>query len=268
VLHIESERVGRPHQPSAGGERNDLSTSVGKAMALLAAFDRAAPIGVSELARKANLPKSTAFRLLAVLEQWQLVERVDTRYRLGTKLFELGNRVAYCCPHGLREIAHPFLEELHEATHEIVHLAVLVDYDVLYLDKVFGHNPVASPSHVGGRVPAHCSAIGKAIMAFCEAERVERLLATDLERRTPYTTVQARLLRQELESIRQSGVAFDREGARLGLSCVAAPIRNRRGEAVAGLSISGATTRFEPERYVSNVRRAAASIGDRLVWAA
>jgi IclR family transcriptional regulator, KDG regulon repressor len=268
MLQIDSERFGKQKEPSSGVERNELSTSVGKAMALLAAFDRAAPIGVSELARKADLPKSTAFRLLAVLEQWQLVERVDTRYRLGTKLFELGNRVAYCCPHGLREVAHPFLEELHEATHEIVHLAVLVDYDVLYLEKVFGHNPVRSPSHVGGRVPAHCSAIGKAIMAFGEPEYVERLLASRLERRTPYTIVEARLLREELESIRKSGVAFDREGARLGLSCVAAPIRDRRGQAVAGLSISGATTRFDPGRYASYIRRVAASIGDRLVWAA
>ena len=268
MLQMEIAEVARQKETHSRSERSQLGTSVGKAMALLTAFDRAAPIGVSELARKSDLPKSTAFRLLAVLEQWQLVERVGTRYRLGTKLFELGNRVAYCCPRGLREVAHPFLEELHEATHETVHLAVLVDYDVLYLDKVFGHNPVRSPSYVGGRVPAHCSAIGKAMIAFGEPDLVERLLTSHLERRTPYTIVQTRVLWEELQSIRQDGVAFDREEARIGLSCVAVPIRNRRGDAVAGVSISGATPRFEPEHYVSSLRRVAASIGDRLAWAA
>jgi len=268
VLQVDVERTATRKEASSEHERSELSTSVGKAMALLTAFDRAAPIGVSELARKTDLPKSTAFRLLAVLQQWQLVERVGTRYRLGTKLFELGNRVAYCCPHGLREVAHPFLEELHEVSHEIIHLGVLIDSEVLYLDKVFGHNPVRSPSHVGARVPAHCTAIGKAMIAFGEAEQIERFLNSRLERRTPYTIVQGRVLREEFETIRQSGVAFDREGARLGLSCVAVPILNRRGRAVAGLSISGATTRFRPERFVTNLRRAAGSIGDRLVWAA
>ena len=186
--------------------------------------------------------------------------------RIAPLIFEFGSRTA--SPFEFVDRLDPFLEELHEVSHEIIHLGVLIDSEVLYLDKVFGHNPVRSPSHVGARVPAHCTAIGKAMIAFGETEQIERFLNSRLERRTPYTVVQGRVLREEFETIRQAGVAFDREGARLGLSCVAAPILNRRGRAVAGLSISGATTRFHPERFVTNLRRAASSIGDRLVWAA
>jgi IclR family transcriptional regulator, KDG regulon repressor len=264
MLQMEVENVEHVDAVQSGMDPSELGTSVGKAMALLTAFDRAGPIGVSELARRTNLPKSTAFRLLAVLERWQLVERVDNRYRLGSRLFELGNRVVYCSPRGLREIAHPFLEELHEITHETVHLAVLVDHDVLYLDKVYGHNQVRCPSRVGGRFPAHCSALGKAILAYGDACLVREVLASHLERRTPYTIVHAQVLCQELQSIRQMGIAFDRDGGSIGLTCVAAPIRNRLNETVAAVSISGATGRFDPTLYVERIRRTARAIGSHL----
>jgi DNA-binding IclR family transcriptional regulator len=266
-LEVETQRTFKGVEPHAYGtelDSNELNTSVGKALALLTAFDRATPIGVSELARKTNVPKSTAFRLLAVLTHWQLIERVGSRYRLGTLLFEIGNKVSYCCPSGLRETAHPYLEELHEATRQTVHLAILVDHDVLYLDKVYGHDQVRSPSRIGGRVPAHCSALGKAMLAFTSSSLVDELLTSHLERLTPYTMVQARLFREELAEIRSAGVAYDREGARLGLACVAAPIRSRRKEVVAALSISGSSTNFEPDRHVSRIRRVAAQIGDRI----
>ena len=244
--------------------RGDLATSVGKAMALLSAFDRATPIGVSELARKAELSKSTAFRLLTILEQFQLVQRAGSRYRLGTKLFELGNQVAYCCPSSLRDIAHPWLEELHDLSNQTAQLAVLDGHDVLYLDKVFGHDHVRSPSHVGRRMPAHCTGLGKAMLAFGDEHLVDALLAAKLERRTPYTIVQPGLFRAELEATRCAGASFDREEASVGLVCVAAPVHNRRHETVAAVSISGPAGRFEPDRFVSHVRRAAAAIGDRL----
>lgn len=255
-ISVEAER--------AAPGRSELATSVGKAMALLTAFDRATPIGVSELARKAELSKSTAFRLLTTLEQFQLVVRVGSRYRLGTKLFELGNQVAYCCPSSLREIAHPYLEELHELSHQTAQLAVLDGRDVLYLDKVFGHDHVRSPSHVGRRIPAHCTALGKVLLAHAGSDVVDTLLTGKLERRTPYSIVQPSLLREELDTIRHRGVAFDREEASVGLVCIAAPIRNRRNDTVAAVSVSGPAGRFDPDQFTTPVRRAAVSIGERL----
>ena len=244
--------------------RTELVTSVGKALALLTAFDRATPIGVSELARKTELSKATAFRLLAILEQFRFVERVGKRYRLGTKMFELGNQVAYCVPRSLREVAHPYLEELHVLSGETAQLAVLEGFDVLYLDKVYGHNQARSPSHVGRRVPAHCAALGKVLLAASPLDVIDRLLGEPLESLTPYTIVQPSAFLAELDRIRADGVAFDREEASLGLVCVAAPVRNRRGVVVAAVSISGASGRYDPARFVGALRRAAEEIGQRL----
>jgi IclR family transcriptional regulator, KDG regulon repressor len=246
------------------GAKSDLNTSVGKAMALLTAFDRATPIGVSELARKADLTKSTAYRLLTVLEELDLVHRDGIRYRLGTKLFELGNQVAYCCPSSVREIAHPYLDELHQTTRQTTQLAILDDGDVLYLDKLFGHDQKRTPSHVGGRIAAHATALGKVLLAHAEDDTVETVLSGSLERRTAYTIVHPGTLRYELTTVRSRGVAFDIEEAAIGLACVAAPVRNRRGDVVAAISVSGATSQIEHERLVGRVRDVADAIGRKL----
>ncbi len=129
----------------------ELDTSVGKALALLEAFRTASrPMGVTELARKAQLPKSTAYRLLAILREWGYVDRSGSDYCLGAHLFELGNLVPYCQPRGLREIALPHLVRLYETTHETVHLAVLDETDVLFIEKISGHPSASLPSRASG----------------------------------------------------------------------------------------------------------------------
>jgi DNA-binding IclR family transcriptional regulator len=249
---------------STDAARIDFGTSVGKAISLLDAFDRPGVIGVSELSRSAGLPKSTAYRLLQILEEWQLVERSGHRYRLGARLFELGNRVAYCTPRNLRDTAHPFLAELYELSHETVHLAVLNGTDVLYLEKLHGHNPVRCPSTIGGRVPAYSTALGKAILAYSEHQAVSDVLTRQLIPRTPHTVVLPRLFIDQLRGTRASGVAFDREEASIGLTCVAAPILDRRKTPVAAISLSGPTNRFRPEEYANAIRRVATLIGGKL----
>ena len=249
---------------SGGSGAGSIDTSVGKALALLDALGSgSASLGVSELARRADLPKSTAFRLLACLEDAGYVDRLGTEYCLGRRLFELGNQIAYCRPSGLRDVALPYLSELFERTHHIVHLAVLDGVDVLYLEKLFGHDPTESPSHVGRRVPAACCGLGKAMLAFGSPESVRDVIAKGLERRTPYTIASANLFLDELARIRAEGVAFDREEVALGLTCVAAPIL-KGDRAVAAVSVSGPTSRFDPATIVQPVRRAAASIAQRL----
>jgi DNA-binding IclR family transcriptional regulator len=248
--------------------KTDGATSVGKAVALLTAFDRPGAIGVSELARRAALPKSTAYRLLGILEEWDLVERVGRRYRLGAKLFELGNRVAYCLPRSLRDVAHPFLTDLYELTHETVHLAVLDGGDVLYLEKLYGHNPVRSPSYVGGRVPAYCTGLGKAMLAYSDENALRSMLSRRLPLRTPHTVVLPRLLLDQLRDARTTGLAYDREEVSIGLACVAAPILGRNGTPIAAVSVSGPTSRFRPEDYAAAVRKVAAAIHARVDFSA
>ncbi len=259
ALGLEADAVGEP-----SGIGSELNSSLGKAMALLAAFDRRTPIGVSELARKADLTKSTAFRLLGLLVDWQLVERVESRYQLGVRLFELGNRFTYCCQHGLRDIAHPFLEDLYESTHETAHLAILDGSDVLYIDKVFGHQHVSSPSQIGSRLPAYSTALGKSLLAYGDAHTLDRILSAGLKPSTPYTITQPNLLIDELRTIAEQGVSFDNEEVRAGVVCVGAAVLDAKGLPIAAISIAGASGRFDPRRNAAKVREAAAAIGARM----
>ncbi|MGD9995673.1 MAG: IclR family transcriptional regulator [Ilumatobacteraceae bacterium] len=248
----------------AEGE-SSLSTSVGKALALLDAFENIdTSLGVSELARRTHLPKSTAFRLLAILEQRQLVERQGNRYCLGSRLFELGHRVSYCRPRSLRDSAVPYMSDLYELTHETVHLGVLDGTDVLYLEKLFGHQRVKAPSAVGARVPAYCSALGKAMLAASEPNAIGAALVRGLEPRTGYTIIAPALFTEELATVRTRGIAFDREESSVGVNCVAAPIHARNGRLLGAVSVCGPTGRFNPQDYVGAVLQVARGIGNSI----
>ena len=239
-----------------------LGTSVGKALALLEAFESIdVSLGVSELARRAGIPKSTAFRLLAILEERRVIERQGTRYTLGKRMFEIGNRVSFCRPHSLRDTALPHLNDLYELTHETVHLAVLDGTDVLYVEKLFGHHQVRVQSAVGGRVPAYCSAIGKAMLAASDAETTSAVLARGLSARTGYTIVARSMFELDLSAARTNGIAFDHEEFSIGVNCVAAPIVSRTGRLVGGVSVCGPTGRFSPTGCASSVAQVARAIG-------
>ncbi|UGB40685.1 IclR family transcriptional regulator [Nocardioides sp. cx-173] len=235
-------------------------TSVSKALRLLASFRGVGPVaGVSELARLTGLPKSTAFRLLAQLEASGYLERSGTDYRLDRMLFELGNCVPMCSHGDLRSIAGPFLSDLFLRSRYVVHLAVLDGVDVVYLDKIHGHGNVRVPTKVGGRMRASCSALGKAMLPFGHREAVEQILQEGLARRTPHSIAAPGLFVSELNQVRKHGVAFDREEAALGLTCVAAPIISQ-GVAVAAVSVSGPTGRFDPVALAKQVQSAAREI--------
>jgi IclR family KDG regulon transcriptional repressor len=225
-------------------------TSVDKALALLNSFEIGdVAVGVSELARRVGIPKSTAFRLLSILEANRMVVRDGNRYALGYRLFELGQRVPDLQPHRLRDVATPYMEDLHQLSGENVHLTVLDRSDVTYISKVFGHRRSPCPTAIGRRTPAHCTAGGKALLAFSGPDRVRAVLSTGLTRRTPYTIVAPGLFVRELEQVRRRGFAFDSEEAQVGMTCIAAPILVNGRDPVAALSISGSVGRFDPRRY-------------------
>lgn len=249
--HVVTSEEGRP---------DEAVTSVGKALALLEVFAGSEDaLGVSEVARRAGLPKSTAYRLLAVLEEWGLLEREGVRYCLGRRLFEWGNWVRDCWPRSLRDIALPYMADLFERTHETVHLAVLDGFEVLYIEKIYGHNQVRTPSRVGGRVDAYCSALGKAMLAFGSDQTLQQVVKR-LRPHTPYTIVVPDVFLQEVASVRKAGFAIDREEIAAGLTCVAAPICDERGRAFAAISISGLTGRFDPVQKASTVKQTANAI--------
>lgn len=249
-----------PGQNSADdvqGRADPAQTSVSKALLLLDSFRDSGPrMGVSELARLAGLPKSTAFRLLAHLEQAGYVERVGSDYQLGWRLFELGNTVRHCRPRELRDVAAPHLSDLFVHTREVVHLAVLEGSDVVYLEKIHGYGALQVPTYVGARIRAACCALGKSILAFNEPRTAHRALQDGLVRRTPYSISQPGQLMRQLARARQEGVSFDFEEAAVGLACVAAPILHD-GRAIAAISVSSPTARFKPASTAEHLRRTA-----------
>ncbi|MFW5470233.1 IclR family transcriptional regulator [Knoellia sp. CPCC 206435] len=235
-------------------------TSVGKALELLAAFRGTIPeLGVSELARRAGMPKSTAFRLLADLEHAGFVARSGAKYRLGLSLFELGSRVGFCRPNGLRDVAIHDLSSLHVQTGLTAHLAILEGTDVVYVEKVHAANWPRVVTVPGARMPASCTGLGKAILAFSDGATVRAVVESGLPRRTRNSITEPGRFVRELRRVREAGVAYDREEGTLGLSCVAAPILVGGG-AVAAISASGPTFGTSWERVESHVRRSAEGI--------
>ena len=238
--------------------------SVTKALQLLEAFRSSGPVvGVSEIARRADVPKSTAFRLLAYLEKSGFVDRRGRGYSLGQRLFELGNSVPVCRPRGLRDVAMPHLSDLFVATGSVVHLGVLEGTDVVYLEKIFGRTTLQVPTTVGGRMPASSSALGKAMLAVNGRAAIAPVLEQGLSRLTPYSISDPGRFLQQLSKVRAEGVAYDREEVMLGMVCVAAPIVSQ-GRAVAAVSVSSPTSRFNEGVVATQVRAAAHRISGEL----
>jgi IclR family transcriptional regulator, acetate operon repressor len=244
---------------------NHSSTSVlRRAFDVLGAFAGGpSRLTLSELVDHTGLPKTTAHRVAVELVELGALERRDGRYALGPRLFELGQLVSH--HRRLRDAALPYMQDLYGLTQETVQLAVLDKFDVLYVEIIHGHRRATSPASRGGRMPFHCTGLGKAIVAFSPPEVVASALARRLVRRTPRTITDPALLRVELERIRREGVALDRGEAERSLSCAAAPILDDDGTALAAISVAmGHRSRVALERIAPMVRRAADGISTDL----
>jgi DNA-binding IclR family transcriptional regulator len=236
---------------------------LGKAVTVLYAFtadDHG--ISLAELGRRTGLPKGTLHRVVNDLVGVRLLDRTDTGYRLGGQLFQLGMRASV--ERGLLEVATPFMEDLYERTHETVHLGVPEEDAVVYMAKLGGHRQASSPSRIGGRMPLHCTAIGKALLAHSDPELVTGVLSAVLPRRTPRTITAPGLLRNQLAHVAASGVAYEYEESAVGLVCVAAPVLDDAQRAVAAVSVTGPVGRFDPQRHAVSVKAAAGGIAATL----
>lgn len=244
-------------------DRNDAASTAARLTALLTAFrpgDDA--LGVSELSRRTGVPKSSVHRLTTHLLAGGLLEREGNRVRLGLKLFEIGQLATR--QRGLVDAARPYLADLREATRNTVHLAVLQGTEVVYLDILRGPDAPTLPSRVGGRFPAHATAVGKAILAHSPPSVVDPLIAAGLHRVSTRTITAPGLLRRQLAKVREDGLAYDREESGVGVVCVASPLRGPGGVAPAAISISGWTNRMRLDRVAPAVRTAALTISRTL----
>ncbi|GAA2566032.1 IclR family transcriptional regulator [Mycolicibacterium diernhoferi] len=233
------------------------SAVIDRVSLVLDAFDGPGRLTLAQIVRRTGLPRSSAHRMLERLVQLRWLRRSGRDYELGMRLVELGSLAVH--QDRLHKAAIPMLHELHAATGLVVHLAVLEGPDVVYMEKVGNRMTAAIPTRVGGRQPAHCAAVGKAMLAFTDADSESHGTAP-LPRRTKYSISTPAQLRNELLKVRSHGIAFDREESVPGFGCVAAPIGDP-GEAVAAVSVCGPMGQMKfDQQFVAPVRMAAMGI--------
>jgi IclR family transcriptional regulator, KDG regulon repressor len=242
---------------------------VDRVIDIIEAFEWLGPqLGVSELSRALNLKKATTHRLLASLRRRDIVAQdpQTRRYHLGMRLWQLGmlalNQVDWI------DRARPYLRQLRDETGETTHLAILDEGQVLYIDKVESEHSLRMPSQVGRRLPAHCTGVGKALLAHLSptalADVIER---HGLPAFTPATITERHTLVAELAAIRERGYSVDDEEIEPGLRCIASAIRGHSGEVTAAISIAGPSSRLHREdldRHAERVVSAAAQISAAL----
>ena len=229
-----------------------------KAFDVLDAFDQGQRIlTLSEVARRSDLPKSTVHRILGMLLEVQAVERSGHGYKIGLRIFSMG---ALSVDARLRERSLPHLERLRRITRHTVHIATLQGSEVVYLDKLPSSLSPNTPALVGGRLPAHRTGVGKALLAFTgDAAR----MMPEPSRSVGGGAFRADDLGRRLETVRRTGIAGDREEAAPGLACVAAPIMSG-GRALAAVSVAFAASDGSGEVFLNPLRETVAALS-RLV---
>lgn len=219
--------------------RRDVPPSMVERMTLIFdAFERSsARLTLEDVARRTQLPRSTTHRILDQLVRLEWLRHSAVGYSLGRRALSLGGQAN---AHGdLRSASAPLLHDIHMKTGMVVHLGVLEGAEMCYLDKVGGRFAASVPSRVGSRVPAHSTALGKAVLAWIEPEAVDELFGEELGRMTDRTIFELGTLHQELNRIRQRfGLAFERGECVRSLGCVAAAVRGPEGP-VGSISVVG-----------------------------
>jgi DNA-binding IclR family transcriptional regulator len=244
-------------------ERNTLGLSMlGRSISLLLAFRAGEAMTLAQLCRASGIPKGTAHRLVAELVQWGLLERSGVHLRLGIRLFELGQLVA--AQRNIVDVAAPYLSDLYQATASTVHLAVIDGVEGVYLQKFTRPDGPPVGSRIGGRMPLHCTGVGKALLAFSPRSVTEAVIDAGLIRLTSRTIVASGILRQDLNRTRARGFAVEREESSVGVACVAVPILSTSGDAIAAISITARPHRFSGAAMTTAARSAALGVSRAL----
>lgn len=232
--------------------------SVDRAITILELLARHGTAGVTQLAAELGVHKSTASRLVSALEQRSLVEQVEERgkYRLGVGILRLAG--ATTARLDLVQEARPLCRRLAAATGETINLAVLSGGAALYIDQVAGTSTLSSYNWVGQHVPLHATSNGKALLSELPEPDLTRTLG-ELTAYTPSTITERARLDRELAQVRERGFAVATDELDVGLTAVAAPVRDAHGEIVASVSVSGPSFRFTHDRVTQllpDLRRA------------
>ncbi len=243
--------------PSAG------PSSSRRALQILGTFDgRHRRQTLSEIAARASLPPATTFRLLGVLTAWGALQRADDkRYEVGTRLWRLGLLADVRTELG--QVAAPFLQDLFLTTHETVYLAVRQGTRALYVERVNGRTAPRLAAQVGSMLPLHATGVGKVLLAHAPAD-VLAAVGGSLDRYTPNTIVDPAVLRRQLETVRQRGVATAVAELDLGTATIAVPVRDAEDAVVAALGLVTSQLRRDFSRLLPALRVAAQGVSRTL----
>ncbi|TDC79831.1 IclR family transcriptional regulator [Streptomyces hainanensis] len=253
-----------PDSAPAPDPASDPTNSVlGKVRPILEAFtaDDAA-LSLAELVRRTGVAKATVYRLAQELVLWGLLERAGSGYRLGLRLFEIGQRVHR--QRVLREAAQPYMEDLLLVTRETIHFAIHDGLDVVYLEKIYPHRGLNEESRDGGRLPLYCTATGKAILAYSPGSLFAAVVGDGLRRVTCHTVTSPGRLRAQLERVRAEGFAVEAEEVRLGYVSMAVPVFSGQNVLVGALSVTAPGYRMDASSHAAALRTAALGIGRAL----
>lgn len=232
------------------GEINQmLAQSVLKALRILEYINQNGESGIREASDALNLDKSTVYRLVTTLMHQKYLQQnpENNKYSCTLKLFEMGMRLPESM--GIDRQMRMLLEDLADETGESVNLGILHERDVVHVDKVESSEIIKVDMGVGAKLPAYATALGKAILAYLPEKRVRNLFeGYNFEQRTPNTLACLDDLLLQLVVIREKGYATDLEEYSFGLSCIAAPVRDRNGNVLAAVSVAFLTYRFPKVR--------------------
>jgi DNA-binding IclR family transcriptional regulator len=243
-------------------------SSVTSALLVLKVFSEdEAEIGISNLAKRLGLAKSTVHRLAVTLASEGFLEQNpdNGRYRLGLSLFSLGTLVRRRMDVSTQGL--PLLGLLRDRTQEAVHLAILDQTDIMYLYNLESSQAISIRSYLGARKPAHCTAEGRVMLAFAAQNIVAKVVKSGLVARTPKTNTDPAVLLKSLEEARLGGYSIDDEESEVGMRGVAAPIRDISGRVIAAVGLAGPiqrVTKKELRGYVPQVVSTADAISARL----
>ena len=219
---------------------NQLVKSVDRALNILEVVSQSKePLGVTELSNKMDLNKSTVYRMLNTLQYRGYIaqDNENDKYTTGLKLFELGSLVINELD--LRKTSISYLEDLMKLTGETVHLGILDDGEVIYIEKVESSETIRMHSKIGKRVYAHNTSLGKILLAYSDEEVMENILNNKgLPKTTENTIIKQNKFKKHLQQVKEQGYAVDNEESEKGINCIAGPIFDHKGEITAAFSIS------------------------------
>ena len=226
--------------------KNEKIKSIEKALVLLEFLSlNEQETGITEISKKLHMGLSTVHRIASTLKSrgYVIQNQQTAKYRLGIKLFELG-----CAVQGTKrliEIAKPYLKQLSQSTNETANLAILEGKEVIYLDTIESPEMLRTEIMAGTRTPAHCTALGKVLLATISDGEFESLYkrAEPLSSLTSKSITSLEELKKHLKKIKEQGYAVDREEYKIGINCIGVPIFGRNGD-IAAISITGPASRF------------------------